>query len=253
MKLGNNAVCELNLPFDDEHSLAVTLQAPLGYVDGASLYQFVDSNPTALLDPEGTSAERQAPATSRPASGPTSQPVTVKTKSGTWTLDETATKNGMRIIMKFTPDKDTCPKCDKIRLAQIIQCKRADGSFCNYDRPDMTSTGWTVDYTVDDSKPGHSSIFLGDHGSVSVDGSNDGQNPVRTGNVDHPQTNFASEVTIETCAICEATGEKLSCVTWGYTRPGGGGATLTNPTGSDTPSGNWDPAVQAHNHQWGIK
>lgn len=33
------------------------LQEPMGYVDGANLYQFVDSNPVALVDPAGLQAQ----------------------------------------------------------------------------------------------------------------------------------------------------------------------------------------------------
>jgi hypothetical protein len=53
MKLGNNAVCETDLPFEDEYSLSATLHAPLGYVDGANTYQFVGSDPTTYVDPTG--------------------------------------------------------------------------------------------------------------------------------------------------------------------------------------------------------
>jgi hypothetical protein len=229
------------------------------YIDGPNLYQALDSNPIALVDPAGTD----------PAS---TQPVIkdVSTSNGTFRITAMPFENAHGIVGTkawaiFVAKKGTCPTCKSIRLVQSFRIRLRDGTYTAHDttiaddiyraiatKEDKNKgiePGWIIDFNGTHATQGHfqSPYYTDNFPNPKADrvGDSDGKPTVQ---YDAPYLGLADGESFEaeTVAFCEETGKELGAVKWGFTIPKGSNQIqLTPPTGADAGSTTFDSAKAA--------
>lgn len=237
---------------------------PTGTPDWPNDYRAFRSNPVIDVDPLGLQAATTQPTTT---SQPSTQPTVVHTNAGDFTIDmipfnhdtprtglllglKKDHRRGMAGTAKFSPNKDTCPKCKDLSIIQIV--REYDSAQNRYiTKPWATDDGWEFDVNAGkDGKPPKSPYYVDSYPSVYTgDGSNDGIAPEWLQIWDGAGQNFAGTFEFEDYVVCRDTGDVIACVKWGFKlAPGDHGlVTPTDPTGADTPSTNYNNAKKAFN------
>jgi hypothetical protein len=137
------------------------LQEPAGYVDGQNLYEYVQSNPIALVDPLGLQA-----AASQPANGLSGYQgaVTVKVDDGEITIAlRTREVNKQELVWVVVQSKTRCDqKVDVIQFVHRIFGNYEKAKFRNHngDIYDSTTDPKAPNYRTDNYAPGSPYVSL---------------------------------------------------------------------------------------------
>ncbi|HEY2290598.1 MAG TPA: DUF4157 domain-containing protein [Thermoanaerobaculia bacterium] len=193
------------------------------------------------------------------------QPIRPTAGCGWFGVNMTPFVTGVEGTIEFYPDPKTCPKCNLIRLVQIVRVFEKPGqpyAFTGGEAPrekmktkedakKNTKAGYFVDHFAKKCSEGKGcSIYYRDHApnaTKSQDGSNDGKTVSKASLWDHPFGDADDVFEFETCARCHDTGSYLGCVDWGFTADAAGTATLTSPFEHGVPSSTFDAAIAAFN------
>ena len=252
---------------------------PAGYLEGASLYGVVVSNPVRWVDPYGLQESGASPAqeSAKASAGGMKK---FKFKGGTMatTMKSYAQKtirgmSGMKGHIIFKANKD-CPPCKTIRFIQIVRGTKsgenesappganpqeAKKAATKEDKKAGVKGGFVVDGFISDGSTAPS-VYYGSHTESARAGKDTPHNAAGSSGKkrkqavmwDAPGSNYSRTVEFETCAVCADDGSVFGCITWGFTTKGdhkGNKDTVTgyNPTSSPTPSPTFNKAVENYN------
>jgi len=189
------------------------------------------------------------------------EPIRPTAGCGWFAVKMTPYKTGLEGTIEFYPDAKSCPKCNLIRLVQVLRISESPG--VDYPWPGAEAPKENVK-TTEDKKQGVQPNFFVDHKAAgcskgnkcsvyyrdhwpnathSQDGSNDGKTAVHASLWDRPRGDKDDVFEFETCARCNDTGEYLGCVDWGFTADAAGNATATTSFEHGVPSATFKAAV----------
>jgi hypothetical protein len=180
----------------------------------------------------------------------------------------------LNTLVQFYPKAGKCPKCDNIRLIQIIRSTYPDQAghplaarlqkFQNLQTESedeiQVEDGWIIDFDGRNSRQGdHTSIYYNDHyrGKYSAEGSTDGERTSGKASMfDPPFTNdkrLQETFEAETVAVCADKGayQVLGSVKWGYTITKDGILNPAEPKASEQASPTFDKARDLFNRFFG--
>lgn len=250
----------MNTPFANRlnterlHRLGI-LEAPMGYVDGANLYEYVGSNPEEYTDPTGLikTEFKLKNATHTP----------VKGVQGDWIIHQQYEKNKVTTVIEYG-GKGGCD-CDEIGFIQISRVTDMNGQPIDWNPMGSndtrtTPTMWAVDKGYDDKLQPLKNPFFGldNNGNIgerfldtNFGTANQGKSRYEYARMgDKPDVNMQYKnhrYVFEIYAICrkgKEAGKILDGLSWGFDSaddgPTGVGIVkgVHQPANIDTPS--WD-------------
>ena len=200
---------------------------PIGEKGGLNLYGFVGNDGVDRFDLLGQDVGK-----SNSTNGKFNVNMTVVNGPARW---------GLKGTIEFIPDPKVCPKCENIKIIQIVKITDLDGPNKGKAHKGIYEAKLSLIKTLANENLGIEAGYFVDHTPDKVqfhsgarpfcrdyqpkdskDGSNDGSNPTGSSIWDGPGGGEMVQQNFETCAVCADNGARtiLGCVKWGYTMTG---------------------------------